>query len=38
MQKLSVASPTCHVVDQLTQRGDPWGLNEEAEHVPPYST
>jgi hypothetical protein len=27
-----------HVVDQLTQRGDPWGLNEEAQHVPPHST
>jgi hypothetical protein len=27
-----------HVVDQLIQRGDPWGLNEEAEVAPPYST
>jgi hypothetical protein len=27
-----------HVVDQLMQRGDPWGLNEEAQQVPPHST
>lgn len=27
-----------HVVDQLTQRGDPWGLKEEAEVMPPHST
>jgi hypothetical protein len=27
-----------HVVDQLMQRGDPWGLREEAQHVPPHST
>jgi hypothetical protein len=27
-----------HVVEQLTQRGDPWGLEEEAEVMPPPST
>ena len=27
-----------HVVDQLSQRGDPWRLNEEAEVMPPHST
>jgi hypothetical protein len=24
------------MVDQLTQRGDPWELNQEAEHTPPW--
>jgi hypothetical protein len=27
-----------NVVDQLMQRGDPWGLNEEAGVAPPHST
>ena len=27
-----------HVVDQLMQRGDPWGLKQEAQYVPAHST
>jgi hypothetical protein len=34
-ERYAIADP---VVDQLMQRGDPWGLREEAEHAAPHST